>query len=273
MKLRYGALLLAALGLFSCEKAPLNPAAAEGPADVLASFSLPKIAVTDAGLTRAVFVVLNAARDTLLSDTSEVAQNGYIRAKLKVPAGQNRLFQVSVLQGSRAVLTGSDSLDLKGGAQVELKMTLNFLVPALTLSPIDTTVTKDSTFAVYIHAHHVENLCTIGTLLTFSKDSLQVVDLGREDDFLKQNGGAVTQLAFTKDNANGRVKLVLGIVPIAKSVSGEGTIARVVFKALQGPSTALHLSLDNTVDGTLGLYDQMLNLMPAVALGSQITIN
>jgi hypothetical protein len=141
------------------------------------------------------------------------------------------------------------------------------------LSPIDTTVAKNSIFTVYIRAHHVVNLCTIGTLLTFNKDSLQVVDLGREDDFLKKNGGAVTQLLFSKDNANGRVKLILGIFPAAKAVSGEGAIARVVFKALQGKSTALHLSLDSTSDPDLGLYDQLANPMSAIALGSLITIN
>jgi len=148
-------------------------------------------------------------------------------------------------------------------------MKLEFQVPALTLTPIDTTLAKNSTFTVFVRAHHVDSLCTIGTKLLFDPARLQVVELGREDDFLKKNGGAVTQLQFSRDNVAGEVKLLLGVFPAGKSVSGEGKIARIVFQAVGSSVAEIDLSLSGM---DLGLYDQHAVLMPAVALGSRITI-
>ncbi|MBN2356154.1 hypothetical protein JXO59_08575 [candidate division KSB1 bacterium] len=256
----------------SCNQPTPNAPTPVNIAHVFADISLPKSIEQSATITRAVFLVTAADMDTIREEI-QITGMGHVTAELKVPAGNERLFSATLLQDTLAVLYGQDMLDLKSGQHLELKMTLQFLVPALSLSPIDTTAARDDLFTVYINAHRVDSLCTIGTQLLFDPTKVQVVDIGRDDDFLKTNGGAIAQLQFTKDNNAGRVKLVLGIFPAAKAVSGSGRIAHVVFKALEGPDADLILSLDNQADADLGLYDNMANLLYAVALGSKITIN
>ena len=259
-------LLLALTG--ACEK-PLSTAPEPpGAAGATASFTLSKATLLETGISRLVITVTGAGMKAVTVDTAVTAE-GQFRTDLKVAPGKNRLFEVSAYQDTLLVLAGSDSLDLKENQKVTLRMKLEFQVPALTLTPIDTTLAKNSTFTVFVRAHHVDSLCTIGTKLLFDPARLQVVELGREDDFLKKNGGAVTQLQFSRDNVAGEVKLLLGVFPAGKSVSGEGKIARIVFQAVGSSVAEIDLSLSGM---DLGLYDQHAVLMPAVALGSRITI-
>ncbi|HOT96116.1 MAG TPA: cohesin domain-containing protein [bacterium] len=239
-------------------------------ARVTATFSLSKAAVLKTGISRLVITVSGTGMKTMTLDTTvSAAAEGRFQTTLKVTPGKNRLFQVSAFQDTLLVLTGKDSLDLKAGQKTALRLTLQFQVPALTLTPIDTTLAVNSTLTVYVKAHHVDSLCTIGTKLKFDPAKLQVVELGREDDFLKKNGGAVTQLQFSKDNTAGEVILQLGIFPAGKSVSGEGKIARILFKATATSTADIDLNLKGT---DLGLYDKRANPMQAVALGSHIVI-
>ncbi|HNY92200.1 MAG: hypothetical protein BWY77_01587 [bacterium ADurb.Bin431] len=259
-------LLLALAG--ACEK-PLSMAPDySGVSEATATFALSKATLLETGISRLVISVTGEGMKAVTVDTAITAE-GQFRTDLKISPGKNRLFRVSAYQDTLLVLAGRDSLNLKEGQKVTLHMKLDFQVPALTLTPIDTTLARNSTFTVYVQAHHVDSLCTIGTKLLFDPARLQVVELGREDDFLKKNGGAVTQLQFSRDNTAGEVKLLLGVFPAGKSVSGEGKIARIVFQAVGSSTAEIDLSL-NGVD--LGLYDQHAVLMPAVALGSRITI-
>ncbi len=258
------------LWALACEKPMSVAPAAEEQAEVTAAFSLPRMSTT-APLSKIVITVTGTDMDTLRNEVL-VTEAGLVRASLTVRAGKKRIFDVAAYQNNVAILAGRDSLDVVAGKKTELAMKLGFLVPALSLTPVDTSVTKTHTFTVYIVAHHVDSLCTIGTKLLFDPARLQVVDLGREDDFLMKNGGAVTQLSFSKDNTAGEVKLVLGIFPASKSVSGEGRVARVVFKAHEGPTADLNLLLHASGDGDLGMFDKHANSMTAYALGSHIRI-
>ena len=252
----------------ACEKPLSTTPEYTGTNGATATVALSKATLLETGISRLVISVTGEGMKAVSIDTAITAE-GQFRTDLKISPGKNRLFEVSAYQDTLLVLAGSEILDLKEGQKVTLHMKLHFQVPALTLTPIDTTLARNSTFTVYVQAHHVSSLCTIGTKLLFDPDRLQVVELGREDDFLKKNGGAVTQLQFSRDNTAGEVKLLLGVFPAGKSVSGEGKIARIVFQAVGSSATEIDLSL-NGVD--LGLYDQYAVLMPAVALGSRITI-
>ncbi|HNW58333.1 MAG TPA: cohesin domain-containing protein [bacterium] len=259
----------ALLALLAACAQPLSPEpepAAE--ARVTAAFSLSKAALLETGISRLVLSVSGSGMKTMSIDTAITAE-GRFKTTLKVAPGKNRVFRVSAYQDTALVLAGSDSLDLKAGQKTTLNLTLKFQVPALSLTPIDTTLAANSTFTVYVKAHHVDSLCTIGTRLKFDPAQLQVVELGREDDFLKKNGGAVTQLQFSRDNSAGEVNLQLGIFPAGKSVSGEGRIARVVFKAMTASTAEIDLLLHGT---DLGLYDKNAQSLEAVALGSRIVI-
>ncbi len=267
--------LLASVGILvllvvACDKPLAVSPEDEERAEVHAAFSLPKLNAS-AALSKLVITVTGSGMDSLVKEVL-VTDAGPVRTSFSVTAGKNRRFDVTAYHDSVAILAGRDSLDLVSGKRADLAMKLGFLVPALSLTPVDTTVTKTNTFTTYIVAHHVDSLCTIGAKLRFDPAKLKVTELGREDDFLKKNGGAVTQLQFSKDNTAGEVKLVLGIFPAAKSVSGEGRIARVVFQALDGPAADLTLSLDAAEDGDLGMYDKNANAMAAYALGSRIQI-
>jgi hypothetical protein len=257
-------LLLAA----ACEK-PLSTAPEiTADARVTATVALTRAAVVETGISRLVISVTGAGMKAVTIDTVITAE-GLFKTELKVSPGKNRLFEVSAYQDSVLILAGKDSLDLKAGQKAAITMKLLFKIPALSLTPIDTTLAKNSLFTVYVAAHHVDSLCTIGTKLKFDPAKLQVIELGREDDFLKKNGGAVTQLQFSKDNVAGEVILQLGVFPAGKSVSGEGKIARIVFQAM----TAAVAEIDLTLQGSdLGLYDKNANPIRAVALGSRITI-
>ena len=264
-------LLLALIG--ACEK-PLATAPVNEPetgAETIVSLS--KAAVAETGVSRLVVGVTGVGMKPIQIDTLITAE-GPFRTVLNVPPGKNRIFQVSAYQDTLIVLAGKDSLDLTAGQKVTLNMKLKFQLPALTLTPLDTTLSKNSTFTLHLLAHHVDSLCTIGTMLKFDPAKLQVVELGREDDFLKKNGGAVAQLQFSKDNTAGEVVLRLSIMPAMKNVSGEGKIARIVFKAVDGPNAEIHNSLhnQNPSDIEFGLLDQHGNPMRAIALGSHVTI-
>ncbi len=257
--------------LSQCNHAdPISPQA-EKSTEVSIQFTLPKAANSNSSITRAIMVVTAANMDTIRKELV-TASAGSFRDTLRVPSGKDRTFQVTLYQNTFAALKGEQTIDLPAGKRIELRLKLQFLLPALSLSPIDTTVAKNGLFTLKILAHRVDSLCTIGSKILFDPSKLQVVDMGRDDDFLKTNGGTIAQLQFSKNNATGEIKLVFGIFPAAKSVSGDGQIAHVVFKALNGSTTEIIPSLDNSVDPDLGLYDKSANLMNAVALGSKITI-
>jgi hypothetical protein len=118
----------------------------------------------------------------------------------------------------------------------------------------------------------VTGMSTIGTQVTFDTSKVLVKDLGREDTFLKSQGGSVNTLKFSKDNIAGKVDMVLGVFPGSASVSGDGKIGRIVFEARQKGVVDLHLLLDNTADPDLGLYDKNANLLYAIGLGGRITV-
>jgi hypothetical protein len=259
-------LMLALAG--ACDKPLSTEPEQNSDSRVTAIFSLSKAAVIETGINRMVIAVTGPSMTAITLDTVITAE-GQLKTDLKIPAGKKRIFTVTAFQDTLAVMTGKDSLDLKAGQKVTLNMKLGFLIPALSLTPVDTTLARNSTFTVFVQAHQVDSLCTIGTKLKFDPSKLQVVELGREDDFLKKNGGAVTQLQFSKDNVAGEVKLLLGVFPAAKSVSGEGKIARVVFQAMSVATAEIELSVSG---GDLGLYDQHANLMRSAALGSHIII-
>jgi hypothetical protein len=172
------------------------------------------------------------------------------------------------------VLSGNTAYTAKSGADNEIEIALEFLVPALILSPAKATVNLNDSVTVYLSARKMTDLATFGARIHFDPAALQVIDLGREDEFLSKAGGVVMQApgGFTKDNVTGTVEIILSIFPSSKAVSGTGMVGRIVFRAVKEGSTELQLITDSSTDGKLGLYDKDAVLLESIALGSDITV-
>jgi len=249
--------------------APVEPPS-NGETAISASIDLSQTQLTANAITDILLQVSGVGMDTIRKHLTLNGSKATIQ--LKVKAGKSRAFVATAFQGTTAVLSGSSTLDLEAGKSTNVAIQLNFLIAVIMLSPPDTTVAKDASFTLYIKARHVTDLCTFGAKISFDKTKLEVLDLGREDTFLKSNGGAINQLRFTKDNTLGKVEMVLGVFPAAASVTGDGKIGKIVFKAPVAGMADISISMDATADADLGLYDKNANLLNSLALGSRVTI-
>ncbi|MBN2412800.1 hypothetical protein JXQ31_14015 [candidate division KSB1 bacterium] len=195
------------------------------------------------------------------------------KTSIKVPADKKLTFKATAFQDTIAVLQGQADVKAKGGDQVSLPIKLDFLVPAMILTPPDAVIKAGDTLTVYLEARAVSDLSTIGARIKFEQTSLDIIDLVREDDFLKKNGGSVNQLPIPTDDNQGIMDVVLGVFPASTAVSGSGKILRIVFKATQADTADLTITLDNAFNSDLGLFDKNANLMYSLALGNRIIIH
>lgn len=196
-----------------------------------------------------------------------------IEDKIKVPAQKSLLIAATGYQDTTAVLYGSQTVDAIGiGKSANVHITLGFLVSTIILTPPAVQLTTGQQIEVFLSARNVIELATFGCLVRFDPTMLQVVELGRQDDFLKANRGTVTQLEFTHDNVDGNVRAVFGIFPASSAVSGSGNVGRIVFKALRSGITDVSIQVDNRKNSDLGLFNKNADLLYSVGLGSRITI-
>jgi len=192
--------------------------------------------------------------------------------QVNVPTGKKLRMEVTGYQDSTAVLFGANEFTAEKGQTAPVQIKLDFLVPTIILSPPDTSLKKGERISVHLAARNVVEMATFGTQIQFDPTKLKVVELEREDTFLKSNAGSVMQLQFTKDNDAGTVNAVLGIFPASAGVSGSGNIGKIVFEALETDTTEIAIRVDNSKNSDLGLFDKSANLMYSVGLGSRLFI-
>jgi hypothetical protein len=193
--------------------------------------------------------------------------------QLQVPANKPLTVSATGYQDSTAVLYGSKPLEAQSAGQVNnVRIVLDFLVPTIILTPPDSVIQKDQQIEVFLSARNVVEMATFGCLVRFDPTVLQVVELGRQDDFLTLNRGAVTQLEFTQDNIAGTVRAVLGVFPASSAVSGSGNVGRILFKAIKSDTTDISIQVDNSKNSDLGLFNKSADLMYSVGLGSRLVI-
>ena len=221
-------------------------------------------------LTKIVIEVTHSDIDTIRKKLTLGA--GGAKGQIEVPMGKLLTFTAIAYQMATPVLSGSTQFKPEADKTANIQIILDFLVPALILTPPDSTIDMGDQITVYLQARHCTDLGTIGARICFDNTKLKVMELGREDDFLKSNSGAINQLKFTKDNESGTVDIVLGVFPASAAVSGDGKIGKIVFKTLAGGAANLTISLDNSVDSDLGIFDKNADLIQALALGSSIQI-
>lgn len=267
----YKVLTIAGITVFAmgCQQQPPTALDHLETSAVLASLQWPVAASSQAGFSKIVFQVTANDMDTLKQEL--LPEAGQIETVLKVPSGNNRIFTVTAFKNTTAVLAGVDTLNLSGGKSINLTLTMNFIHPAITLSPVQKTVAVNDTFSVYFKVHKVDSLAGVGVRLSYDKAKLDVQELGREDAFLSGNGGAIVQLQFNRDTARGEVNLILGIIGSKQAVSGAGLVGRIRFKALvAGTTSELTLVADPLVDSNLGLLNNQGAYLNAFTLGSKI---
>lgn len=192
--------------------------------------------------------------------------------QIDVPTGKQLRMEVTGYQDSTAVLYGVNDFTAEKGQTAPVQIKLDFLVPTIILTPPDSSLKKGERISVYLAARNVVEMATFGAQVQFDPTKLKVVELEREDDFLKSNSGSVMQLQFTKDNTAGTVNAVLGIFPASSGVSGSGNIGKIVFEALETDTSDIAIRVDNAANSDLGLFDKNANLMYSVGLGSRIFI-
>jgi len=265
------------LGLFilfiiyaGCGRMIPNGPDKSGDVSVITSLQMPHRGLSAASITRILLEITGA-------DIAKIEQELFLsgtkaKASIKVPGDKQLTFKATAFQDTVAVLQGEKSLKTKGGETVSLPIKLDFLVPAIILTPPDTVITAGETVTVYLEARNVSDLSAVGTRIKFDETSLDIIDLGREDDFLKKNGGAVTQLSNPASDDPGTIDVVLGVFPASSAVSGSGKVGRIVFKALKADTVDLNISLDNAFNSDLGLFDKDADLVYSLALGNRIII-
>ncbi len=273
--LRKCSLMIAALAwaaVLNCQRqTPLTPERLETE-DGIASFSLSHLDALSTGLTRIVVTATGAGMDTIRKEIIPAA--GLLRDTLRVKAGDRRIFTVTAFRNSTAVMAAGDTVNLAAGKTANLRLKMTFLIPAITITPTEKTVAVNDTFSVYFKVHKADSLAGVGLRLLFPQDALQVLDLGREDVFLSSRGGTVWQFMFNRNNTSGEVNLVLGVLGLGKSVSGEGLVGRVCFKAIKATAAAtLTLIADPAVNSNFGLMNNKGTVLDAFTIGGKVTAN
>ncbi len=255
------------LSLACSQMGPNQPSPPGQSISVQTSLRLP---LSASSLTRMDLVVTAEDMDTLRTDLT--LEGGHAIGKIEVESGSARTFTVTGYKDTVRVLHGQDTVDLEAGKEVSLHIKLAFLLPALIVSPPDTTVGQDSTVTVRISGRQMQDLITFGARLTFDPSFLRIVGLSRLDDDLTQNGGQVNQMKFSHDNAAGTMNVILGVFPAAAAVDGDIDVAQITFKALQAGVTGLSLTADPADDPDLGLYNKNADRIHAFTLGGSVTI-
>jgi hypothetical protein len=251
------------------EDAPLTPQAIDH-ASIATSIKVNQSGYTAASLDSLIMEVsgdgIQKIKKSLIIDGTRA------HAQVQGPAGVALRMEVTGYQDSTAVLFGANEFTAdKGGATpVEIKM--DFMVPTIILSPPDSSLQTGDRIALHLAARNVVEMSTFGAQVYFDPTKLKVVELEREDDFLKSNAGSVMQIEFSADNNAGTVKAVLGIFPASSGVSGSGNIGKIIFEAIDSDTTDIAIRVDNQQNSDLGLFDKSANLMYSVGLGSRLFI-
>ena len=251
------------------KESPLTPKSVDQSA-IAASIKLNQKGYAASSLDSLILEVVGEGIDKIKK--SLVIEGTKAKTNVSVPVDKKLFMNVTGYQDTMEVLSGSTEFTAQKGATAQVQVKLDFLVPTIILSPPDTVIQKGNQIEVYLAARNVEEMSTFGAQVHFDPTKLQVVELEREDEFLKTKSGSVMQVEFTKDNSTGIVRAVLGIFPASSAVSGSGNIGKIVFEAIESDTTDISIRIDNQENSDLGLFDKNANLMYSVGLGSRLFI-
>jgi hypothetical protein len=140
--------------------------------------------------------------------------------------------------------------------------------PTVLLKSAVSNVVVGEVFEATLAVSAVEELAAIGTKLIYDPYKLELVLMLREDAWLTSGGGTVQQMAFNTDNTAGFGKIVLAIFPAANSVGddtdAEHAIAKLRFKALSPGQATVSVSINNSLDSDLGVFNSSAALVSGI---------
>jgi hypothetical protein len=259
-----------AVFIMNCTKdSPLSPQAIDH-ASIATSINVNQRGYAAASLDSLIMEVsgdgLQKIKKSLIIDGTRA------HAHVQVPTGVDLRMEVTGYQDSTAVLFGANNFKAEKGVTTPVAIKMDFMVPTIILSPPDSSLQRGDRIALHLAARNVVEMSTFGAQVHFDPTKLKVVELEREDDFLKSSAGSVMQIEFSADNNAGTVKAVLGIFPASSGVSGSGNIGKIIFEAIDSDTTDIAIRVDNQQNSDLGLFDKSANLMYSVGLGSRLFI-
>lgn len=265
-------LLMVLAFVWGCSQlSPTGPDAAdEGTASIAASLSVKKELAAVADIDSIQIKVYGSSIDTI---NKKIAFAGPgTKVSLQVPAGKALVMEVMALRGATVVLHGSTSFKAEKNKTHSIIIKMNYMLASLILTPPDTTYAKDQNFDIYLSARNVTNLASLGAQVKFDTSAFTVVDMERLDTFLESKSGTVFPLKFSKDNTKGQVDIQLALFPASASVTGDGDICKITFKAKKTGISEIDLLLDNAANSNWGLFDNTATLISSLGLGSKVTI-
>ena len=114
----------------------------------------------------------------------------------------------------------------------------------------------------------VQEIAAVGVKITYNPAKIEITELNRDDSYFTSGGGTVQQMEFSVDNDNGVAKMVLAIFPSDSAVGDDSEtfhrIASLQIRALSPGDASLSISIDNSADSDLGIFDRNANLVSDV---------
>ena len=266
-------ILFSVLILTCTDYAPTEPKPGELSA-ISASMQMPHKGLLTAELTKIRLIVSGSGMDSIKKDLALTGSSA--SGQIEVPVDKKLTLAALAFKDSVMVLQGSVAFTAKKGATNAVQIPMDFAVPAVILTPPDSSYSVSDTVSIHLEARHVTDLSVLGARVSFDTAFVEITDYTREDAFLSSNAGAVVPLKFSQDSAKGTLDVILGIFPSTGAVSSENAantkIANISFKAKKSGSTRIAISLDNQADSDLGLFDKNAELLYSLSLGSEVHI-
>ena len=191
--------------------------------------------------------------------------------QLTIPSGIAVRFLIHAYKNSLLILQGDTVFTAKAGEKIDLILSLDFIYPAVILTPAKQEVQAGDILQFDIAVRAIdEKFYKAVTRIEFNPDILRFKSAIKNEDFLKQEAGYVTvQLTDT----DGMLIHDVEITPRASGVSGDGSLTRIRMEALRSGLVTVLVSSDPAVAPNLGIYDLNDQLISAVNLGCRIAVN
>ncbi len=255
--------------LFRCSNEMPTASFKQQNSSVAASITFPK----QAALTPIDSLRLDITGEDIESQNFVLSLDGTTAfQKVTVPSEKEITFTATAFHQGSALLRGQRTFTAKAGENTELLLIMEFLVPAVILTPPDSTVTVGDTLNVVINVRQVEKMARIGVLIEYPPNLLNIEHMKPVKHFLLQNARDIIPNQFSFNNAAGQAFIKLRVTPASAAPSGDGKIARITFRAQRNGMPDIQVILQSDTDPALGLYDENDDRMTAYGFGSRLVV-
>ncbi|HHS50380.1 MAG TPA: hypothetical protein ENN07_04615 [candidate division Zixibacteria bacterium] len=115
----------------------------------------------------------------------------------------------------------------------------------------------------------ISEVAGFGLKLVYDPFKLEIVSMTRDDNWLTSNDGSVQQMALNTFNEDGYAKVVLAVFPTSASVGSTDDTYKPILdlrvRAKSAGNATLSVSIDNTADSDLGIFNASADLVTGIA--------